>query len=49
VGVQAADRILIEVKHTDRNFVSGDFREVLVYLLLKYAASIEKHDAVWPN
>jgi hypothetical protein len=44
-----ARRILIEVKHTDRNFVSGDFRQVLMYWLLKYAASMEKHDAVWSD
>ena len=41
--------ILIEVKHTDRNFVSGDFRQVLMYWLLKYAASLEKHDTIWSD
>lgn len=41
--------ILIEVKHTDRNFVSGDFRQVLMYWLLKYAASIEEFDAGWSD
>lgn len=41
--------ILIEVKHTDRNFVSGDFRQVLIYWILKYAASIESDEAVWSD
>jgi len=39
--------MLIEVKHTDRNFVSGDFRQVLMYWLLKYAAAIENTGEVW--
>ena len=39
--------ILIEVKHTDRNFVSADFRQVLMYWILKYASSIEVGDDVW--
>ncbi len=41
--------ILIEVKHTDRNFVSGDFRQVLMYWLLKYASSIEGEQDVWSD
>ena len=49
VGDFSLGSILIEVKHTDRNFVSGDFRQVLMYWLLKYAASIEKHDTVWTD
>lgn len=40
-------RILIEVKHTDRNFMAGDFRQVLMYWLLKYSASIERDEDVW--
>lgn len=47
VGDFALGSILIEVKHTDRNFISGDFRQVLMYWLLKYAASIEKNDVIW--
>ena len=39
--------ILIEVKHTDQNFRSGDFRQVLMYWLLRYARSIEKNADVW--
>jgi len=41
--------ILIEVKHTDRNFVSGDFRQVLMYWLLKYASSLENSQEVWSD
>jgi hypothetical protein len=49
VGDFSLGSILIEVKHTHRNFVSGDFRQVLMYWLLKYAASIEKHGTVWSD
>lgn len=41
--------ILIEVKHTDRNFVSGDFRQVLMYWMLKYTSSIERYVEVWSD
>jgi hypothetical protein len=47
VGDFSLGTILIEIKNTDRNFVSGDFRQVLMYWLLKYAASIEKRVDVW--
>ena len=40
-------RILIEVKHTDRNFMARDFRQVLMYWLLKYSASIQSNEDVW--
>src|SRR5690606_17813126 len=36
-GDFALGPLLIEVKHTGRNFISGDFRQVLMYWLLKYA------------
>jgi hypothetical protein len=49
VGDFSLGSFLVEVKHTDRNFVSGDFRQVLMYWLLKYAASIEKNDTVWSD
>ncbi|WP_084658719.1 hypothetical protein [Pseudooceanicola batsensis] len=39
--------VLIEVKHTDRNFTSRDFRQVLMYWLMKYSASIERSEDVW--
>jgi hypothetical protein len=41
--------ILIEVKHTDRNFVAGDFRQVLMYWILKYAGAIEHDVDVWSD
>ena len=41
--------ILIEVKHTDRNFTSRDFRQVLMYWLLKYSSSIEHDEDVWAD
>lgn len=37
------------MKHTDRNFVSGDFRQVLMYWVLKYASSIEGELHVWSD
>ena len=40
-------KILIEVKHTDRNFMARDFRQVLMYWLLKYSAAIERGEDVW--
>jgi hypothetical protein len=41
--------LLIEVKHTDRNFGAGDFRQVLMYWLLKYANTIERDDLAWSD
>jgi len=41
--------LLIEVKHTDRNFVAGDFRQVLIYWILRYAASLEGYEDVWSH
>jgi len=42
-------RTLIEVKRTGRKFVSGDFRQVLMYWVLKYASFIERDDEVWSD
>jgi hypothetical protein len=42
-------KTLIEVKHTSRNFGSGDFRQVLMYWILKYAGSIENNDDIWTD
>lgn len=42
-------KVLVEVKHTDRNFVAGDFRQVLMYWLLKYASAIEHNDEIWTD
>lgn len=41
--------ILVEVKHTDLKFVSGDFRQVLMYWVLNYASSIEGDADVWSD
>ncbi|WP_259239493.1 hypothetical protein [Bradyrhizobium elkanii] len=49
VGDFSLGPLLIEVKHTDRNFISGDFRQVLIYWLLKYAASLERDEDVWTD
>lgn len=46
-GDFALGSTLIEVKHTERNFGSGDFRQVMMYWLLKYARSIETDGDVW--
>lgn len=40
-------KTLIEVKHTSRNFGSGDFRQILMYWVLKYAWSIENNEDIW--
>jgi len=49
IGDFSVGSILIEVKHTDRNFVSGDFRQVLMYWMLKYAASIGNSSEIWSD
>lgn len=46
-GDFAIGKVLVEVKHTARNFIAGDFRQVLMYWLLKYASAIESDDEVW--
>ncbi|WP_420333373.1 hypothetical protein [Roseibium sp.] len=48
-GDFAIGNVLVEVKHTDRNFVAGDFRQVLMYWLLKYASAIEHNDEIWTD
>lgn len=46
-GDFAIGSTLIEVKHTERNFGAGDFRQVLMYWLLRYARTIENDRDVW--
>lgn len=48
-GDFALGSTLIEVKHTGRNFGTGDFRQVLMYWLLKYARTVEGDDQVWSD
>lgn len=49
IGDFSLGRILIEVKHTGRNFGAGDFRQVLMYWILKYAGAIEHDVDVWSD
>jgi hypothetical protein len=49
VGDFSLGRILIEVKHSYTNFGAGDFRQVLMYWLLKYAASIGTNEVIWTD
>lgn len=46
-GDFAIGSTLIEVKHTERNFGASDFRQVLMYWLLRYAQAIENDRDVW--
>jgi len=48
-GDFAIGSTLVEVKHTDRNFIAGDFRQVLIYWLLAYAEAIEKDTPIWTD
>ena len=48
-GDFALGSTLVEVKHTDRNFIAGDFRQVLLYWLLKYADAIEREASIWTD
>lgn len=45
----AVGSLLIEVKHTDRNFIANDFRQILAYWLLKYSANLERDEDVWSD
>lgn len=46
-GDFAVGPTLIEVKHTERNFGAGDFRQVLMYWLLRYARTVENNSDMW--
>ncbi len=48
-GDFAIGSTLIEVKHIERNFGAGDFRQVLMYWLLRYARTIESDAAIWSD
>ena len=48
-GDFAIGSTLIEVKHTDHNFGAGDFRQVLMYWLLRYARAVENDSDVWSD
>lgn len=38
---------LIEVKCTDRNFISADYRQILIYWLLSFASKVNKDGNEW--
>jgi hypothetical protein len=40
---------LIEVKNTDRNFTSNDYRQILMYWILAYSQGLETGSKAWPN
>jgi hypothetical protein len=48
-GDFAIGSTLIEVKHTERNFGAGDFRQVLMYWLLRYARTVESDGDMWSD
>jgi hypothetical protein len=48
-GDFAIGSTLIEVKHTARNFGAADFRQLLMYWLLRYAWTIEGNSDVWSD
>jgi hypothetical protein len=48
-GDFAAGRCLIEVKCTSRRFVSADYRQMLMYWLLSYAAALEERASEWTH
>jgi hypothetical protein len=47
VGDFSFDSTLVEVKCTGRRFGAADYRQVLMYWLLSYAASIEGRGSEW--
>lgn len=48
-GDFALGSLLIEVKHTKRNFGAADFRQVIIYWLLRYAKLIESNENIWSD
>lgn len=48
-GDFSIDSILIEVKCSNRNFGSADYRQVLIYWLLSYAASVNETGEEWKS
>lgn len=48
-GDFAIGSTLIEVKHTERNFGASDFRQVLMYWLLRYARTVETNSTIWSD
>lgn len=48
-GDFALESTLVEVKCTAKRFSSADYRQVAIYWLLSYAASIEGHGTEWQD
>jgi hypothetical protein len=48
-GDFAIGRTLVEVKCSVKRFSSADYRQVAIYWLLSYAASVEGHEAEWED
>ncbi|WP_148714658.1 hypothetical protein [Chitinolyticbacter meiyuanensis] len=48
-GDFALGNTLVEVKCTAKRFAAADYRQVAIYWLLSYAASIERNGAEWEN
>jgi hypothetical protein len=48
-GDFALGSTLVEVKCSVKRFSSADFRQVAIYWLLSYAASVEGHEAEWED
>lgn len=46
-GDFSIDDVLVEVKNTDRNFTSNDYRQILMYWCLSYSKGIETGAIVW--
>lgn len=46
-GDLSAGTTLIEVKCSRRNFAAADYRQLMIYWLLSFAASIETNSAAW--
>lgn len=49
VGDFAFAQTLVEVKCSATNFSASDYRQILLYWLLKYADVIGKNESVWEN
>lgn len=49
VGDFAIGSTLIELKHTNKNFIAGDFRQILMYWILKYASLIGSDEPIWSD
>ena len=49
VGDFSIGRALIEVKCSNKHFISSDYRQILMYLLLSYCAALETGATEWAD